>query len=390
MIGVLHVIGNLRLGGGQKLTYMVVEGLSPERFSTSVCCLEEGGYYADLLKTKGHKVFEFGGQKDYSVKGVAHSLGLLGRMVHVIRTERPKIVHTHLFGAGIVGRLAARLCGVPVVVTTLHRIFYPGIQPIVENFLGRWTDAIVVDSEAVGTMVQRKCHIGSSKIKVIYNGIETKEFLQEYEVLEARKGIGLPDDVCDASIPLVGIVAHLLPHKGQKHFIEALALVREKGIPAHLLLVGGGPQFQELEAYSKALGLRDFVHFLGYREDLNLVLSALTLLALPSSWEGFGIILAEAMFKRLPVISTDHGGSRETVKQYETGLLVPFGDVERLADATRMILSYPDLARNMGERGRARVYGHFTKEKMLSQYEGLYDSLLEMKSIRCSKAGNPA
>jgi glycosyltransferase involved in cell wall biosynthesis len=377
MIKVIHVIGNLRLGGGQKITYAVVRGLDRSRFRASACCLEEGGHYAALLRDEDIPVVEMGFPKDYSAAGLLRGPRLFGRLVHLFRSQRPHIVHTHLFGAGLVGRLAAQIAGVPVIVTTLHRIFYPQIQPLVERALLPLTDCVVVDSDAVKGLLQKECKVAGNKVRVIYNGIDPGELSNWIERVDARRRLLLPVGVCDPSAKVIGIVAHLAPHKGQRYMIEALPHVHRNGVSAHLLLVGDGPDRPVLEEKARALGLSEYVHFAGYRSDMNLVLSALDMLALPSSWEGFGLILAEGMFKRLPVVSTDTGGATEVVAQFSSGLLTPFADIRRLVDATTLILKNPALAKSMGEAGFRRADETFTVKTMIAAYQNVYFELLQ-------------
>lgn len=373
----MHVIGNLRLGGGQKITYAAVRGLPRPEFQASVCCLEEGGHYGDLLRAEGIPVFALGRRKNYGARGLLHAGSLLRDMVALLRKETPDIVHTHLFGAGLVGRLAARLAGVPTSVTTLHRIFYPVIQPMTEKLLSLITARVIVDSQAVGQLVRRRCRINPDKIQVIYNGIDPQELSSSVAKGDARQQLGLPATFCVPDAKLIGVIAHLLPHKGQRHLIEALPHIRARGISARVVLVGDGPDKPALQKRTAELNLQEFVYFAGYRSDMNTALSALDLLALPSSWEGFGLILAEGMYKRLPAISTDVGGSAEVIADSETGYLVPFGNVGRLADAASAILANDALAKNMGAAGRRRVEAMFTLDRMVDAYASTYRSLCD-------------
>lgn len=375
MIKVMHIIGNLRLGGGQKITYAAVRGLPCAEFQASVCCLEEGGHYAELLRADGIPVFALGRRKNYGIRGLLRGGSLLVDLVTLLRKEKPDIVHTHLFGAGLAGRLAARLAGVPIAITTLHRIFYPVIQPVTEKLLSPLTERIIVDSHAVGAMVQRRCRIRADKIAVIYNGINPHELSTIVAKQEARRQLGLPAPTCASGVKVIGVIAHLLPHKGQRFLIKALAQIHARVIPAHLVLVGDGPDKTALQRQAAELNLQEYVHFAGYRSDMNVALSALDLLVLPSSWEGFGLVLAEGMYKGLPAISTDTGGSAEVIEDAETGYLVPFGDVNRLAAAASTILRDDVLAARMGAAGRRRVEAMFTLDRMVEAYASTYRQL---------------
>ncbi len=205
---------------------------------------------------------------------------------------------------------------------------------------------------------------------MVHNGIDF-DALDAEPVGNLRSELGI-----ESAERVIGIVAHLSAPKGQSPYLEAFSKV----LPAHpetwLLLVGDGPRREALEREAEDLGVSHRVMFLGARSDLVAVLNALDILALPSTWEGFGIVQAEAMYFRVPVIGTDFGGAREVVRSGETGYLVPYGDVEQLADATRRLLEDDELRTEMGRAGREHVLRSFGKSRMLDEYEKIYRDLV--------------
>jgi glycosyltransferase involved in cell wall biosynthesis len=165
-------------------------------------------------------------------------------------------------------------------------------------------------------------------------------------------------------------IAHLAPHKGQLHLIRAFAALQ--GSELVLLLAGAGPDRQELEQETAALGVSAQVHFLGERSDLAALLVASDVVALPSTFEGFGIVQAEAMYVGRPVIGGDSGGATEVVVDGVTGYLVPFGDVAALADRLQRLVNSPELRESFGRAGRERVLANFTQPAMTARYDALY------------------
>jgi glycosyltransferase involved in cell wall biosynthesis len=251
---------------------------------------------------------------------------------------------------------------------TLHRIEYPRVQPLLESLFARLTTLYTTDSHAAAENLSKNLGIPRDKIHVIYNGIDRGEFEKAPDRDGARHALGVaPFEFT------IGIVAHLVPSKGISFFLTALAGIRQKLGDLKVLIVGDGVLRLELEAQAGEFFSRGVVQFLGQRGDLALLLSAMDLLVLPSSWEGFGLILAEAMYMQVPVITTsDGGGCAEVVGNEEGGLLVPYGDTAALGSAILRLYDDPAYRSEQGRRGRDRVERLFTSETMIREYESTY------------------
>jgi glycosyltransferase involved in cell wall biosynthesis len=339
-----------------------------------------------------------------------HDLRALARLTALLRGERPHIVHTHTSKAGLLGRLAARWAGVPVVLHTPHgHVFH--------SYGGRLKTALFVGLERVGapladrlvalTDSERREHLErgvgrASQWVTIHSGVELAPFeAARAQRAVVRQALGLPSDAV-----ALGTVARLVPVKGHAYLIEALARLRRLEIPLHLLLVGDGPLRDELVHYARSLGLfvrvspgaeaaaaapasgtgtpasaaAPTVHFLGLRQDVPRLLSAMDLFVLPSLNEGMGRVLVEAMAAGLPCVASRVSGIPDVVVDGATGLLVPPGDSVALADTLQTLLADPVRTRAMGRYGlsRARV---FSQERMIERIESLYRTLLAEKGI---------
>ncbi len=374
-IRIIYVVGNLHLGGAQKLVAWLASGLSDRPgFSCSVCCLGEGGAYRDQLERRGYKVHVLGYKKQPTLKGFATAYRVIRDLRALFKQERVDIVHTYLFYTGILGRIAARSVGVPIIVHSFFRVQYR-LQWLTERIMRRITRQYVVDSFAVRDSVVSQGGIKASETRVIYNGIDFDD-LDSEEVGDLRRDLDL-----EGAAHVIGIVAHLSPGKGHSPFLKAFSRVLQTFPETWLLLVGDGPLRDQLETESEELGIKGRVLFLGFRSDLVSILNTIDLLVLSSAWEGFGIVQAEAMYFRVPVVGTNHGGTREVVRAFETGFLVPYGDVEQLADATRLLLGNDELRAEMGHAGRARVLRKFGRKRMLDQYEELYRGLIAETNV---------
>lgn len=367
-VRVLHTVGNLDLGGGQKLVVLVASSLDKEQFEVAVLSFGPPGAYSDRLRTGGVEVIELGLVRPLRRNRPGTLIRALMTLVRVVVRGKWDVVHTHMFLSSVIVTPLARLGGARAMGTT-HRIYYGRIQPTIERLVSVLQERIVVDSKAVGEILRARTHIPEGKYVVIHNGIDVDEFCDPPAQDAARATLGLPPDGI-----VVGEVAHLMPHKGQCHLIDAVApLLRERS-DVRLLLVGDGPDRVALERQVQAQGVSPRVLFAGARPDMRSVLSAIDVLALPSTFEGFGIVQAEAMYLERPVVATNHGGSMEVVLDGDTGFLVPFGDVEGLRVRLAELIDDPQLRHRMGTSGRARVLDRFTAERMAGSYAALYES----------------
>jgi glycosyltransferase involved in cell wall biosynthesis len=324
------------------------------------------GPYSERLRAHGIEVVDLGLRRPLRQNSIGALWAALRTLVRVVVRGRWDVVHTHMFLSSVVVTPLARV-GRARAMGTTHRIYYGRVQPIVERAVSVLQERIVVDSEAVGEILRSHTHIRRDKYVVIYNGIDVAEFAGRPTQVEARAVLGLPPDAF-----VVGEIAHLAPHKGQIHLVRAAAQVRAEVSGLQVLLVGDGPDREALEAEVARLGLGETVHLLGARSDLPALLSAIDVLALPSTFEGFGIVQAEAMYLERPVVATSHGGSTEVVDDGVTGYLLPFGDVDGIGAHLVRLAQDRELRARMGTAGRRRVEERFTSQQMGAAYLALY------------------
>ncbi len=371
-VKVVHLIGSMDLGGAEKLTRLTVEGLDPERFEGAVCCLKAGGYYADQLRSAGHSVTVLLDVDKHAPITLRRLWLASWRLYRYLRQESPDILHAHLFATSVLGRIIGKLAGVKHIVVTMHRIEYPRFQPWVERLLRPLTDGYITDSHAAAGRLSRALGVPRDQITVIYNGIDRDEFSSPPAREDARAGLDIPE-----STFVMGVIAHLYEEKGHDFLLRSLARIKDSLGDFQLLVVGDGYLRQDLEEKASRWFPEGNVRFLGQRGDLANLLAAMDLFILPSSWEGFGIILAEAMYMRVPVITTsDGGGCAEVVAEGEGGWLVPYNDEEAMAETILRCRSDALRCREQGEKGRQRVERLFSSEVMAQQYMSAYSALV--------------
>jgi glycosyltransferase involved in cell wall biosynthesis len=233
-----------------------------------------------------------------------------------------------------------------------------------------FTDIIIANSKATkNTLLKNAPWLDPTRIKVIYNGINLNEHHPDKNL---RKEIGIPDETA-----LIGFVGRLSIQKGIKYLLESFLFTR-KFVNAHLLIAGTGELEKEIKEFISKNSLDDFVHLLGFREDINNIMNSIDVLLLPSLWEGFGIVLIEAMAAGKPCITTNISSMPEIVEDNVSGIIVPPEDSASVAKACIKILSDKELSSRMGREGKKIVKEKFTIEKMADRYEEVFNEVIKL------------
>jgi L-malate glycosyltransferase len=297
------------------------------------------------------------------------------RLFIFFKSQKIDIINGHLFIAGIISRLYGKLLRIPCILHTTHNIMYPRFEPIVNRMLEKYTDVIVVDSKAVKNKLI-KVGQKAEKISVIYNGIDEKEFDQKCNPLKIRHQL----DISKEDIVL-GNIAGFQNYKGHDFLLEVFSklIIGHKNI--HLMLIGDGALKQHLELKAKELGVYDRVYFLGSRIDILPFVKAMDIMVHPSRWEGFGIILAEAMYCGIPVVASNSGGIPEVVEDGVCGFLHPFGDINAFVNSISLLIINKPLRLIFGANGRDHVRKKFTIKQMVENYLKLYLATLKGKGF---------
>ncbi|MGH2519879.1 MAG: glycosyltransferase, partial [Chloroflexota bacterium] len=341
------------MGGPAQHVIHLAHGLRPEFETVLVSGTESAGEgnMLDLAAELGVQVTripELGREIDVASDAVA-----LLKLVRLVRRERPDIIHTHTAKAGVVGRLAAKLCGTPLVLHTFHgNVFHGYFGPrktrvfiALERALARGTDRIIALNVEQRQELLRYGIAQPNKIGVLKLGLPL-EALAHNGASPAilREKWGVPN-----GNRTVGIVGRLVPIKGHELFIDMAARVQRERAGVSFVVVGDGERRQELEQYAAGVGAK--VIFTGFEADRPAIFAALDVVALTSINEGSPVALIEAMAARRPVISTAAGGVVDLVHSGETGLVLPSRDPSAFAEALLRLLDEPAEARRLAEAG---------------------------------------
>lgn len=363
---VLLVTVGLDVGGTEMQIRELALRLDRARFDVAVCGLKGPGVIGEELRARGARVVTLNGAGKGDVR-------VLVRLARLVAAERPDIVHAFLGFANVAASLVGRLLGVPVVIWSYRDLEVWKTRPrwLLDRAALRWADAVTCCSDAVRRFVLAHVNGQAAKFSMIHNGVDVELFRSARPV--SRSELGVRDGVA-----VIGTVARLdEPKKGLTVLLRALAgIAARSDVPDwQVLLVGDGPARAELERTAAELGLAGQVVFAGVRRDIPSVLRVLDVFVCPSLYEGFGIVIVEAMAAGRPVVASAVGGVPEIVVDGETGLLVPAGDAPALADAIARLLRDPASARQMGARGGDRARELFSVERMVRQHERLYEAL---------------
>jgi|GEM_PF-401180 len=385
-----------KLSGGEIALARLLETIDRKAIDPWVILAEDGSL-AERLRAIGIRVdvvplsdTVLDVRKDSVQSGIFSKVGLIlqvlaygFKVAALIRTQPVDIIHTNSLKSDIYGILVSRLCRVPLIWHIRDHIdvtYLPSFAVKMMRFLAARVPAFVI-ANSQSTLDQ--LHLAVAKPgAVVPSGVDPQG-----EVVYDGIASGIPPVASDTLVtgPLrIAIVGRLAGWKGQHIFLEAASKLVEAGIDAQFLIAGtamfGEDSYvAELHSQVDRLGLQGKVQFLGHVDPIEAFLPTVSILVHAStSPEPFGQVVIEGMAAGIPVVATDGGGVKETVVHGETGLLVPMGNAEALADALRMLIDRPELRAKLSTKGRQRVLRHFTASITARKVERVYREVLTL------------
>ena len=375
----LYVFDNLEFGGGERVFAQIINRLSGKKYKIMVACLPTGEFI-EKIEGSGAQI------KSVDMKN-RFNPGVILQLSRLIKKEKVDIVHSQGARADFFARMAAKLGGTPIVVSTvpmpvdgfdinpIRKLIYKAFDLFSERFV----DKFMVVSDALEKMMIEKHRIEPQRVVKIYNGVEKDEYgISDEEIVckgsRFRKKLSL-----GVNVPIVGAIGRLVWQKGFDCFIEAIPGVLKEFEEARFLIVGEGELKEKLRAKSKKLKVKNRLFFTGFRNDIKEILQSIDVLVMPSLLEGLPMILLEAMAMKKPIVATNIEGIMEVLESGRSGLLVPPGETKALADAIINMLTYRDKALQMGLAARKVVEERFGVDIMVQKVEEVYDELLQLK-----------
>lgn len=346
----------------------LIDGMEARGWSvTSVC---SKGPYVEEMRNDGYAI------TTVPISRNPNPIALLRSIVELVkyfRREKFDVLHVHTPIAGIVGRIAGRIAGIPLVIFTAHGFYFHEGMPFLKRkfhialewTLGRLTDFLFTVSEEDAATAAKLNIMPIDCILVIGNGVNTKRFNPGVvpNVIEVRAALSIPEDAF-----VIGFIGRMIQEKGIAELLQAAEEIARQHNHVYFLLVGDRLASdhnacieENLRGAAERLGMK--LVLTGLREDIPQLLAAMDVFCLPSYREGLPVSIIEAMMMAKPVVATNIRGSREEVVEGETGFLVPARDADALALALERCVADPEMAHEMGVAGRVRALRLYEEKK---------------------------
>ena len=305
------------------------------------------------------------------------------RLIHIIRSGKYDIVHTHSSKAGFLGRLAARIVGKPKTVHTPNGLYFLGLSSplkqrfylMLEQLAAHLSDCIIAVSPSEHAVLQRYKVAPTNRTVCIENGITPVSLPPTYDRRQQRMALGQSDDNL-----IIGTVARLTEQKNPFMFLEAAAHILRNLPATRFVWCGGGELIEAAHEYADRLGITHACSFLGHRDDVAAVMGTFDIFWLTSNYEGLPLVLLEAMSLSIPIIATDVVGSRDALRGI-AGWLVPSGDAQALAQTTLMLIHRPDWRVSLARAGHTQFLEYGMADRMIRATEQVYQRLISQSSI---------
>jgi len=359
---ILYLTTTSQLYGAEKMVYELAKRINKDRFEPMVCTIKDDldNQLLSQLRKEGVKTACLKIEKKWEVWKTIHFFS-------IIKSFKPDILQSFLFFDNILARIFGKFMSIPVIISGQRNVEIHRSQ--LRNFIDRVTlplaDYIVSNSKAGKQILVNREKIDEKKIEVIYNGIDIQDFNKKQK---AELADLFTSESFFSNKFIVGFIGSLTQQKGLNVLFEAAAELKEKSLNIILVLIGEGKRKQELEQLTKELGIEDIVYFTGLFD----------VLVSPSLWEGMPNVVIEAMAQGIIVVATNVGGIPELIEEGKDGFLVESKNIHALVDKISYIFNLPEEKRiEIRENAQKKIIKNYSIEKMVREYESLYQDLLQ-------------
>ena len=381
-IKVAQVITRMDWGGSPDIVRLLCQGLDKDRYEVTFIC-GQSVYPTEKTREflKGMK------ERAITIRDLKRDINLFFdflaffKLYAIFRKEKFDIVHTHTAKAGCLGRIAARLAGIKVILHTSHgHNFYGYFGPVlsklivfIERFLSSFTDKIITLTSLEQKDLLRFKVAAQEKIEIAHTAVEMiRDNMLDHEkkaLLKSELGINEGHIV-------VGMVGRLEKIKGVKYFIEAALQIAQKFSNVQFVLVGEGSLKEELKMRVKQAESEDRFIFCGWRDDTIDIMRLMDMMVLASLNEAVGLVLIEAQGLGIPVIASAVGGIPEVVEDSKSGILVPPKDIKALYEAMVVLIEDDSRRKEMGKAASDFVQNKYDAQDLADRISVIYESLL--------------
>jgi glycosyltransferase involved in cell wall biosynthesis len=379
---VFHVITKLELGGAQKVTLMTLERLPRDRYDVALITNPDG-LLVDWANRIPDLTVYWIPSLIREVQPVQDFMALVS-LWKLFRREKPQVVHTHSSKAGILGRWAAWLAGVPYIFHTAHGFGFNDFQrPVVRNLYiwlekvtGRISTKLVVVSYANANKGEKNGVFKRGDWILCRDAISVEQFMQSGPSRGQLAKWGVNDG---SGKVIVGMIACFKPQKSPVDFVDVAAEVLKKTPRVHFVMAGDGELRPQVEARIRQHGIEEKITLLGWKTESEMpeLYRNLDIVVLTSLWEGLPCVFSEAMAGELPIVATNVDGAREAIVHEENGYLHEPHDIRGMAQSVLKLVENQELRKKMGARGKSRVM-EFDIGTSVSNLETAYQECLKI------------
>lgn len=372
MIRVLNIVESITYGGVERRRLSLAKMLNKEEFELKIICTHYRGEIPERIKDCGVEVIAVGKLKNI-FDWEKHK-----KVISVIRQFQPHIVHGAVFEGVTMATVSSVFCRVPVLI--IEETSDPQNRSWRGNLLMRlfsfFADAVVGVSHASTNYLIEKLKISPKKVHLISNGVAIPREVSEKESEQLKTTLGI-----DAEKIIIGSVGRMI-NDDTKRFsdlIKAFEILVRKGLNVHLVLVGDGPEKENYKRLVQQLNIEKSVTFEGYQDDTAKYYAIFDIFSLVSAHESFGLVLAEAMLSKVPIVATKVGGMQYIVDHEKTGYLVEKQNIIEISQKMEILCNSESLRKAMGKAGYEKAIENYTEEHYVNRVKALYSELMQKK-----------
>jgi len=374
MIRVLNIIDAMASGGVERRRLSMAKLLDKSKFELKIICSKSAGPLPEEIQNCGVEVIPIGDLNS------VFDFKQHRKVMKIIAEFNPHIIHGAVFEGVTMAAINGFLKRVPIII--LEETSDPQNRKwkgnLLMKLLSLTADKVVGVSPAATDYLKNKLHISSNKIVLINNGVTIPEKVSEATTLKLKQYYQI-----NANELVIGSVGRMSSDATKRFsdLIKAFAILVKKEYNVKLVLVGDGHQKVDYIQLVNELQIQDHVIFTGYQNQIGDYYSLFDIFCLVSAHEGFGLVLAEAMFHKLPVVATKVGGMQYIVSDNETGYLVDKYDVKAISEKLENLYLNPDRRTSFGEKGFDKAMMNYTEERYVDEVENLYLALLQKNKV---------
>lgn len=371
-IKILYFTTTSKLSGTEKMIYELVKKINKEKYEVKVCVFKDdsGDQLLDKLRKKNIETFCLNLNKKWEI-------WKLIKLFKIIKKFKPDILQSFLFFDNITARVMGKILGISVIISGQRNvdIYRSKSRNFIEKITIPLADCIVSNSRAGKELLIRREKVPENKIKVIYNGIDLKDF---HNIQRGKLSELINKEITNSLV--VGFVGRLIKQKGLNYLLEAAAELKKEFRKIIFVLIGDGDKKEKLEELAKKLDIQDVIYFIGRKEEAWQYMKLFDVFVLPSLSEGLPNVIIEAIVCEVPVVATKTGGISELIEDGKNGFLVEPKNSRFLSKKIRHILNLSEKERKtITENARKKIKENFSIEKMVKEYQILYEELLKQK-----------